>query len=322
MNHPKLVLCALAVLAVAGPLAAQTEVRWSGLFYMDYEYILSASDEEAEGENGFDYRRLYLTADYTLSDEFSGRARLEAASQPTSSAPLVKDMYLKWKGVIGAGHDLVFGVQSPPVFTLSEKMWGYRSLEKTIMDRQKVVSSRDMGIKAAGKLTEDGNLTYGLMLGNNNSIRGEDDKYKRVYGQLAWQSENVAASVGGDFASGVDRNAINTNAFAGYRADRFRVGAEGFIQQVDFDDTDATLDRSGISVWLVAQVNENVEAIGRVDYSEVDAGSASVNQVFLIGGVAFRPASKVRLIPNIYVVDVEGADDPEIAGRVTLHADF
>ena len=40
--------------------------------------ILTSSDEEQEGENGFDYRRMYLTADYTLSEEFSGRARLEA----------------------------------------------------------------------------------------------------------------------------------------------------------------------------------------------------------------------------------------------------
>ena len=166
---------------------------------------LSSDDEEAEGDNGFDYRRMYLTADYTLSEEFSGRARLEAASQPVDSAPFVKDLYLKWKGAIADGHDLIFGVQSPPSYTLSEKIWGYRSLEKTIMDRNKIVSSRDMGVQAAGKLTQAGNLKYAVMVGNNNSVRGEDDKYKRVYGQVTWQSDKVAASVGGDFASGDDR---------------------------------------------------------------------------------------------------------------------
>ncbi len=326
MNKFKLLLLVGTLCLVAMDSTAQNALKWSGLVYMDYEYLLSSSDEEAEGENGFDYRRMYLTADYTLSDEFSGRARLEAASKPVDSALFVKDLYLKWKGAIADGHDLVFGVQSPPSYNLSEKIWGYRSLEKTIMDRNKIVSSRDMGVQAAGKLSQDGNLKYAVMVGNNNSVRGEDDKYKRIYGQLTWESDDVAASVGGDFASGEDRNAVNANAFASYLGDGFRVGAEGFMQKIDLDNSDNSRDELGISVFGIARVNEKVEIVGRADYVEMDASFASnspkVSQTYLIGGVAFSPNPKVHFIPNVYVVDTEGVDDPEIAGRVTLHADF
>lgn len=321
MKYLKLLFVTTVLGAVTLPAAAQDAVRWSGLFYMDYKYLLSSTDQEAEGENGFDYRRLYLTADYTLSDEFGGRARLESVSETSTSSPYVKDLYLKWKGAIGQGQDLVFGVQSPPVFTLSEKIWGYRSLEKTIMDRQKIASSRDMGIAATGKLTSDGDLTYGVMLGNNNSIRGENDKYKRVYGQLAWQSDNIAASVGGDFAAGDNRNAINTNAFAGYSAEQFRVGAEGYYQTIDFD-IGPSMDKRGISVWIVKPVGDKVEVIGRGDYTGIDTGLVSTTETFIIGGVAFSPNPKVHLIPNLYLVDASGHSDPDIAGRVTLHADF
>ena len=301
---------------------AQSSLSWSGLFYMDYEYVFSSSDEEQEGENGFDYRRVYLTADYTLSEEFSGRARLEASGEPESVRPVVKDLYLTWHGVLGDGHNLIFGVQPPPVFTLSEKIWGYRSLEKTIMDRQGVSSSRDMGVSSTGGLAGDGELTYSLMVGNNNSIRGEDDKYKRVYGQLAFLSDNVAASVGGDYASGEDRNGVTASVFAGYMVKHVRLGVEGFFQQFDDANSDVSTDRMGVSVWIVTPVAEKVELVGRVDLVENDYGSGSVDETFLIGGVSFKPNRKVHLIPNVYVVDMTGQSDLEITGRVTLHADF
>ncbi|HUF09423.1 MAG TPA: hypothetical protein VMO47_08895 [Rhodothermales bacterium] len=310
----------LTIISMQG--VAQNSVRWSGLFYMDYEYVLSSSDEEQEGENGFDYRRMYLTADYTLSEEFSGRARLEGAGGPETIRPFVKDLYLTWHGVLGDGHNLIFGVQPPPAFTLSEKIWGYRSLEKTIMDRQGVSSSRDMGVSAAGALAGDGELTYSLMVGNNNSIRGEDDKYKRVYGQLAFLSGNVAASVGGDYASGEDRNAVTASAFAGYALKQIRLGVEGFFQQFDYVNSNVSTDRRGLSGWIVTPVTEKVELVGRVDVVENDVGSGSVDETYLIGGVAFKPNRKVHFIPNVYVVDMTGQSDLEIAGRVTLHADF
>ena len=322
MNYLSLAVLTTVFGANALPSMAQNAVRWSGLFYLDYEYLVSSEDEEEEGENGFDYRRMYLTADYSLSDEFSGRARLEAASGPGGSSPFVKDLYLTWKGALAEGHDMVIGVQGPPVFTLSEKVWGYRSLERTIMDRQAVSSSRDMGVSATGGLAANGDLTYSLMVGNNNSVRGEDDKYKRLYGQLAFQSDYVAASVGGDYASGDDQNAVTANAFVSYGVGLIRVGAEGFFQQVDYDNFDASTERMGVSGWVVTPVTEKVELIGRVDFVENDYGAASVDETFVIGGVAFSPNPKVHFIPNVYLVNATGQNDPEIAGRMTLHADF
>lgn len=320
MSPFKIVLLSIFMGAITLPATAQEAVRWSGLVYMDYEYIFSSSDEEDEGENGFDYRRLYLTADYKLSDEFSGRARLEAKSGPSTTYPFVKDLYIKWKGALGKGHDLVAGIQSPPSFTASEKAWGYRSIQKTIMDRQKIVSSRDFGIAAKGKLPS--NLSYGVMLANNNSTKGENDRYKRIYGQVAWQPDNLVLTVGGDFASGEDENITSANAFAGYKAADFRAGVEGYYQSVDFDHSHASADRSGISVWVVKPVNEEVDVIARVDYVEMDVGIASIEETFFIGGVAFSPNPKVHIIPNVYVVDSAVQEDLEVAGRVTIHADF
>jgi len=85
---------------------------------------------------------------------------------------------------------------------MSEKAWGYRSLEKTIMDRGKAASSRDTGIVLRGPIDASGKFRYGFMIGNNSGISRETDKYKRFYGQLEYYpSAKIQMSIGGDYAS-------------------------------------------------------------------------------------------------------------------------
>ncbi|HEY5564530.1 MAG TPA: hypothetical protein VIL33_03000, partial [Rhodothermia bacterium] len=115
---------------------------------------------------------------------------------------------------------------------------------------------------------------------------------------------------------------VTASAFAGYALKRFRLGVEGFFQQFDYVNSNVSTDRMGVSGWIVTPVTEKVELVGRVDLVDNEDGSGSVDETFLIGGVSFKPNRKVRLIPNVYVVDMTGQSDPEIAGRVTLHADF
>ncbi len=117
----KLLPAALALLGltVTATALAQDAVKISGLAYMDYDYTISSSDSEEEGENGFGYRRLYLTSDFTISDDFSARARLEASDSSTNSdgkpAPFIKDLYLRWKNSFADGHDIYLGISSAAV---------------------------------------------------------------------------------------------------------------------------------------------------------------------------------------------------------------
>ena len=105
--------------------------------------------------NGFQFRRIYFTYDYKISDKFSTRFRLESQTQAgvdnTLFVVFIKDAYLQWKEVFD-GINLIFGIQPPPTYTVSESVWKYRSLEKTIMDLSKISSSRDFGISLKGKL--------------------------------------------------------------------------------------------------------------------------------------------------------------------------
>ncbi len=326
-----LILC-LAALA-ARPALAQDDIKISGLAYVDYAYVLASPTDGQKGDNGFGYRRLYLTTDYKLSDTFSGRARLEANDGSTTAqgrpAPFVKDLYLTWKNVWGEGHDLVAGISSPPSFTVAEKVWGYRSLEKTIMDRNKIVSSRDFGVAAKGRLGDA--LRYGLMAANNNGVAGEDDRHKRLYGQLEWHpSEQLALTLGGDYAGYGDerRNGATLNAFAGYTTDAFRLGAEGFFNRIRLDDPPAKAlaadadELVGLSLFAAARLADAWEAVARFDQVERDLAGAASRESFFLAGLAYQPHPQVRVIPNVLVSKDSRDADALVTGRLTLDLSF
>lgn len=302
-----------------------SDVKISGLFYMDYEYVASSPDSSNEGSHGFRYRRMYLTADYKISDRFGGRARLEAqTSRLTEGRPFafVKDLWLKWKNALGDGHNLIFGVQSAPVFVVSETAWGYRSLARTIMDRTDVVFSRDFGVQLKGTFGKDGPLGYAVMFGNNSGVLGETDKSKRLYGQISWAaSKNIVFTGGADYAAFEDRNAINTNAFASYDAGVVRVGLEGYYRVTDVSGVNKNYTKLGVSVWAIAKVNEKVELIGRFDRVYSRFLDVDIEETFIVAGVAFFPDKNVRFIPNIWASTFSSLD-PIVLGRMTIHADF
>ncbi len=329
MNRLLPLLCTVLLCGSTLPTFAQTTVSVSGLAYLDYEYRIASPFDGDEGENGFGYRRLYLTSDFGISEDFSARARLEANDGSTTAqgkpAPFVKDLYLRWNDSFAEGHDLWIGISSPPSFTVAEKAWGYRSLEKTLQDRAGAVSSRDFGVAVRGPLTPGGSVRYGVMFANNNGERAESNKNKRLYGQLElYPSESLIATVGVDYASFSDDrdNAVNGNALVAHSADRFAVGVEAFYQQTALSETDESADLYGISVFGRTNLNEKVTLIARFDRVEMTGPGVEGSENYFIGGVAFRPHQNVEFIPNMVVSKFEDDDGSVVTGRVTLHFEF
>ena len=140
----------------AAPEATKTEPSWkiSGLVYGDYYWLAADHREALEDQNGFWFRRIYLTYDHTFSKAFSARLRLEMNSPGDFSSsermtPYVKDAWVKWTH---GGHAVSFGLAPTPSFEFVESVWGYRSVEKTPLDLLRWDSSRDMGLLAQGAL--------------------------------------------------------------------------------------------------------------------------------------------------------------------------
>ena len=306
---------------------AGSRLAISGLAYLDYAYTIAAPGAGMDGMNGFTYRRLYLTTDYTLSDAFSGRARLEARDRTMLDngvpVPFLKDLYLRWQK---NGHRVDMGITSPPAFTVAEDVWGYRSLERTLMDRVGIVSSRDFGVAARGPIAAEGTVRYGVMVANNNSTRPENNKQKRVYGQLeVYPTDAVAFTIGADFADYDDQRdrAVTLNGFGGVTTDAYRAGIEGFYQQITLSDPEAGADaRYGVSMFAAAGLGETTELVARYDRDMSDLGGVTTHTDFFLAGVAFKPHPQVWFIPNVLVDKLSIQDETFVTGRVTLRVAF
>lgn len=331
-----LAACALLGCALLGsvrPAHAQTEVRISGQAFIDYYYQIASPDDAEEGLNGFTYRRFRITTDAKISDAFSARARLDAEAGtfgPKGPQPYVKDLFLQWK--IGGGHSLRMGVTPPPAFQVAEEVWVYRGLEKTLLDLNRVVSSRDFGIRANGPLGTD-KVRYGVMVGNNSTVFPEDDEYKRVYGQLEfYPTEHVIAAVASNWAAydGPRENQLVFSAVAGYITDGWRIGAEGFYELATFERVDDAVSFGGSlfgDVWLTPEwgVVGRVDRVQREGLVEPEGGLPRIgtaNTTFGLAAVVYSPHEDVRLMPNVLLAKDDDVDTADVQGRFTVRFDF
>ena len=155
-----------------------------------------------EGRNAFAFRRIYLGYDYNISKKFSAELLLAAednfpAFNPPSSAAASGDellnnklsFYIKlanirWKG-IWKGTDFVFGQVSTPTFALlSEKVWNYRSIERTITDIRRT-PSYDFGGALQGVFDPaTKNIGYDFMVANGTSAKPASTSYKWIYSDV------------------------------------------------------------------------------------------------------------------------------------------
>ncbi|HKJ81981.1 MAG TPA: hypothetical protein VJ954_08160 [Ignavibacteriaceae bacterium] len=316
-------------------------VKFSGLMFGDLFYNAQAINPANRDLNGFQFRRIYVTADYTINDQFTSRFRMESAiSSGANIGVFVKDAWLKWKNVF-KGSDLIVGMSPTPAFDASEGAWGYRALEKTIMDYFKIVSSRDIGIDLKGRLDDAGVAQYWVKIGDGSGNKPETDKYKRYYARLMFKpSSNLLLTVYGDYASHApkldtfDGKMKNNSAFVAagfinYKHDNaFSIGVEGFIksQQNNFATTGALETQSGfgVSVWAKAMVSDKVGIVGRYDTYDPNTNSAITNdkQGLIIGAIDFKVAPKVSVMPGVEVHTVQGANDSDITPRVTFFWQF
>jgi len=318
------------------------KIKLSGLMFGDLFYNINAIDSAKKDVNGFNFRRMYITSDYSMSERFSTRFRMESAiNSGQNIGVFVKDAWLKWKDIFN-GSNLVVGMSPTPAFDVSEGEWGYRSLEKTIMDYFGIVSSRDIGIDLMGKFDESGSVKYWLKIGNGSGNKPESDKYNRYYGMLQFNpSSNFLITIYGDYNSLPQKKDLfdgqmkNNSAFvtAGFinfkEGKTFAFGAEGFLksQQNNFSSNGRTLESQsgfGISIWAKALLQDNIGIVGRYDSYDPNTDSAAKNdaQGLIIAAIDFKVDPNVSVMPGVEVHTVQGANDSDITPRVTFYWEF
>jgi len=342
--------------------------KFSGYMMGDYYYNMqrdaaytglanNASSSAAPGATAmqsFILRRVYFTYDNDISQQFTSRFRLEAdqGTDVLTSGKIgvfVKDAYLRWKNIF-SGSDLIFGIQPPPTYDVSEAAWGYRYLEKTIMDLRGIYGSRDVGLSLKGKLVESGMFNYWVMVGKNaGNTPATTNKYNRYSVQLHVKPiAGLQATLYFDYYDAADKadpfnkgsfvgNAMSTMAlFVGYaQPNSFNLGLEAFNQSTANGYTApgatslSSLSKTGISGWASVNFTSDIAAVVRYDNYDPNTNSASVGDVrnYIIGGVAFKLNKNVSITPNVLYETYEApsggsSPDASVTARVTFYYNF
>lgn len=335
--------------------------KFGVLMFGDYFYNASVSDSSKANLNGFQFRRIDITSDYTISESFNTRFRLEADQTSSSNTAgdkvgvMVKDVWLQWKNIID-GSDLFFGISPTPTFDVSESAWGYRSLEKTIMDLRGIAPSRDFGVDLKGKIINNGSFKYWIKSANNSGNAPETGKYKRYYALLQFSPlNNFMFTVYGDYAALAMRkdpfnnvfrenNVITTALFLNYaEKDRYSFGIEGFYRSqqnnININATSAAQTQVGygLSFWGWYGFSDMIRLVARYDLYEpnknyvknVNNPNDKGDQIgFILAGLDFKVDKNVSIIPNFEYTTyknlpkVNSTYDHDLVARVTFAYNF
>ncbi|HEV7231071.1 MAG TPA: hypothetical protein VGO45_07080, partial [Bacteroidia bacterium] len=200
--------------------------------------------------NAFQIRRMYLGYDYNITKHFSASAVLanEQTLLPNNQNTVyLKYAFLKWSNIF-KGSDLVVGQLQTASFATpfqTEPLWGYRSIERTIMDLHNTDGSTDLGISLQGRAWTQKNASdslhpslvgYVLQVGNGNSAVPESDPFKKVRANVYVSLLGQKLTIGfyGDYVTQqytpYHTSNMTMKAYASFKTESFRIGVEAFQQ--------------------------------------------------------------------------------------------
>jgi hypothetical protein len=303
-------------------------------FGSDVDSMLGGDGEYQETPkdyNAFAFRRVYLGYEYNFSEKFYANVTLEGTDAlklgTDQRGASIKFAYFEWKEIFH-GSKLIVGAQKTTIWEASEKVWGFRAVEKTIADFRKIGTSNDVGIALSGKIDKNGIVTYHTMVANGTAQKVEKDKYKKIYGTLTgnFMDKKLVVEFHGNYEKVNDSSNINVaKAFIGYEQKYFSVGLEEVLKfNKKGDETKKT---SGTSFFVKGNIIENkLTAFARLDsYNEdLDETKTGNKELFTTLGIAFKPQKQIDIIPNLWINTYTSKDDAldnrkaDIVARITF----
>jgi len=332
------------------------------------------------GRNAFQFRRVYLGYDYDITKRF--KAEVLLSSEPTANTGVngttsiqngdnlvdnkmgffIKNFNLRYRD-FWTGSDLVVGELSTPGFalneagtnaptTLSENVWAYRSVERTITDFHKN-NSYDLGAALQGTFDPaTKNFGYVAMVANNStsSLLAASNPntgfYKMFYGDI-W-SKFLDGKLVADFYADYAKTAPTGptigpqehnmyKLFAAYTVPTFTFGVEAYTQNLANAVTNTTTKLGedatvhAISLFVRgAIVPTKIGFFARFDdynpdtkYNSSDTYTVNTNygsytpvvkEKFYTAGLDFTPAKNIHFMPNLWLLDFKDARDATAAG--------
>ena len=269
----------------------------------------------AEGnKRGFELERSYLGYEYKLGNGLSIKSIVDMGKSSDVSdvnrIAYIKNAMITWKK---GNMTLEGGVIPTTQFTFQQKFWGYRYVMSDFQDKYKFGSSADLGLSFAYKFADWISADAIVVNGEGYKKIQINDGLNYGAGVTITPAKGFQIRLYGGINEGADdtqKDKINLAAFAGYKGEKFSIGAE--YNKMENASYKQDADQSGYSIFTTVKVAKNTELFARFDdlYSKDDWNISKDDQSAILG-VQFKLGKYVKLAPNLRMSNPKatGADN-------------
>lgn len=275
-------------------------------------------------DRGYELERSYLGYEYNFGKGLSAKAVMDVGKSSDvgdyQRIAYIKNAMVSWKT---AKLTLNGGLISTTQFNFQEKFWGYRYIMKSFQDEYKFGSSADLGLSAAYEFADW--ISADAIIVNGEGYKKIQSNEGLSYGlgvTLTPVSGLQVRLYGGWNESGEDgkKDVANLAAFAGYKHERFTLGAEYNQMWNASNQNDA--DQYGYSVFASVKLAKDTDLYARYDElcSKNDWNKAKDEQAAILG-VQFKLGKYVKIAPN-FRMSMPKADDAQNACSAYVNCYF
>jgi hypothetical protein len=298
----------------------------------------------------FQFRRIYLGYDYNISKHFIAELLLAAEDDFTAGdllqnnkfAPYVKLMNIRWRDFLFKGNELILGQQPTPSFPyLTEYVWNYRSIERTITDVRRTPSF-DLGLGDVGRFqSKDGETMWGynFLVANGQGDKPYTSKFRWFYGDvfLGVLKHRLVFDLYADYQrinwqSNFHNSRQMIKGYVAWTTPALTIGVEGYVNNLKQNFVGVggpqgkdTLDgvAQGISTYVLGNIIPNkLRFFARYDAynpntkydhtiytkytSFISQYEPNNKEQFITAGLDFMPTNNVHFMPNIWYNSYKG----------------
>ena len=262
-------------------------------------------------DRGFELERSYLGYEYNLGKGLSvkGVADIGKSSKVDDYHRIfyVKNALVSWKK---GNMTLNGGLISTTQFNFQEKFWGYRYIMKSFQDQYKFGSSADLGLSLSYKFANWISADAIIVNGEGYKKIQVNDGFNYGLGVTLTPTKGFQIRLYGSInESGQEgkENTANIAALAGYKNERFTIGAE-YNHMFNASYTDGK-EQYGYSAFASMKLGKSTDIYARFDdlYSNNDWNISKDERAAIIGA-QFKLGKYVKLAPN-FRMNMPKADD-------------
>jgi hypothetical protein len=327
-------LAGAALLAALLALPAHAQARFSGMVFADAQDALHGYSVPADSST-FRFRRVQFTLDQDLDSVFAVRFQVEADDNELTSkgkaSMFLKQVWLRWSH-LGPAGDIVMGLSTTPTWAMAESWWGYRSLEKTIVDLQGLGFATDLGVALLRAPTPGHPLGWHLMLANGNGQKPENNASKKLSLSVPYRFGNCVLEGVGEYEGETGpHDKWLAKLFGGWQKGPDGAGVEAFRRvNAAAGVAGADVIPMGVSAFAHCRLDDHWRAVGRVDWFDPDTEqkNAGYREMYWLAALDATPHANVHVMPNVLVRSYSAKDSAlpgrkaDVALRVTLYYQY